>query len=590
MSCLKKISIFLVLSFFISLFIEVALFQKAFNYLFLNQSDFIKEYTISSDNFNNLSQSRKINFDKSPFISFDLNSYGYVRGIKVQISGASYSDCIRVYFSDGANSFSDSSFVRHKIKKNKKFDYIVLNKYAKRIGFGSESIARDKNIISVTVNPSIKETIKYVSWGNVLQLTLLSFLSLLFLFQRVIIISSSECIRNLFEKTNCHKIFNSYFYNAILFIVLYCYFFYYASIFASNITFDYPEKFYPIIYKLLVLLAVIRLLYIYLQKKLYFLLLSCFIVYSFNQIYLINNIFRYLLEFSLLVVACYKVPYKTILVCYLSSVGVLFVSSFLLTSFGALKNTVYFNGEFFRNSLGGIYPTDWAAYLFYLCTVTYSLIKRRLDFVLCLFLIVFIYIQYKYTKTRNTEMLMAISILMIMWFILRLPHMVNNMLFLDKIFLIFSYCSFALWACIAILLGYFYSPDDYYMSILNDLFSSRLQLVRDAFTNYDIAFLGNYMEMIGNSEIPRIGYNYLDSTYCQLLIRYGVISLVIFCTLYCLTIRNSIQQKNYKIVPCMALIALHSFTEPHYIEFFMNPFILLVFSDLSLKKEYELHV
>ena len=66
MSCLKKISIFLVLSFFISLFIEVALFQKAFNYLFLNQSDFIKEYTISSDNFNNLSQSRKINFDKSP--------------------------------------------------------------------------------------------------------------------------------------------------------------------------------------------------------------------------------------------------------------------------------------------------------------------------------------------------------------------------------------------------------------------------------------------------------------------------------------------------------------------------------------------
>ena len=584
MCCLKKIFVLFFFSFVIAFFVETAFFQKNFNYLFHDQKDLIKEYTISSANFTQLSQSRKINFDNSPFICFDLNPYGYVRGIKVQINGARHSDYIRVYFSDRDTGFSDGPFVRHKIKKNKKFDYIVLNKYAKSIGFGSESLARDKNIISVTVNPSIKETVKYVSWNNILQLTLLSFLSLLFLFQRSLLLVSSEYFCSFFKVINYFKFYNFCIYNVVLFLILYLYFFYYVSVIGTNFIFSYPDSFYFVLYRLLLTLTFFRLGLIFSEKKYFIFFLSLFFVYFFNQIFLINTNTKTIFEFMLIAIACYKIPYKLVLSSYVFSVGILFIASILFMCFGLLKNIVYFDGVFFRNSLGLTYPTDGAAYLFFLSLSIYSILKRRFDFVLCIFLLLFIFIQIKYTRTRNTEILMFLTILLIIYSFIRNPEkFFCQHSFIDRSLFFILFWSFAICACLSICLSYLYSPESPFFTFIDSLLSGRLSIVRHQLDNYDITFLGNYMDLVGVSEIQGIGYNYLDSTYCQLLIRYGLFSIIMFWVLYVFTAKSAVREKNFKIFCSMALIAIHSFTEHRYIEFFINPFVLLFFSDFSLK-------
>ena len=137
-----------------------------------------------------------------------------------------------------------------------------------------------------------------------------------------------------------------------------------------------------------------------------------------------------------------------------------------------------------------------------------------------------------------------------------------------------------------IVLSFFYKWDNNLLNKLDVFFTGRLKLANDAFKQYGIKMFGTAFEMIGRggTTVERANYNFVDSSYCLILVRYGLALLILICVIH---IWISCKGKNKILISVMALIAIHSMIEHHYLELAFNPFILIAFADISEKRKEE---
>lgn len=113
--------------------------------------------------------------------------------------------------------------------------------------------------------------------------------------------------------------------------------------------------------------------------------------------------------------------------------------------------------------------------------------------------------------------------------------------------------------------------------VANLLLTNRLSLGHDALVDPGVSILGQEFEMYSGVDCPLDLYNYVDNSFLQALIIYGLIFTVLMCMLFMKVTTKAIKNNNLPIIFGVLLVTASGFVSQHTIQIFMN-FLFLAYS------------
>ena len=329
---------------------------------------------------------------------------------------------------------------------------------------------------------------------------------------------------------------------------------------------------------LVVLLLGLRFLY-KMRVSYKYLILSILLLLSGGLVYFQTNRLNFLV-YSMLLVLLVNVDMKVVLRTYVVVVGILVVAVFLLSLVGMVPNLQYNREGVIRNSFGFIYPTDFASHCFYLFLAISYLLKDKFIWTRSLFGVLLSAFIIKYCDAR----LNALSILLATVIFIYFYYSKGKKL---KIFALFPY-SAVIFASIVTYLSYKFSWSNPFLVSVNKLITGRLALGRNAFDTFGVHLFGTRnVQFIGSGGKTEsvIGYNYVDSSYVQMLFTYGIVPVVLLIIIYVVASRKQYKDGQYLLVAILSLIAFNCMIEAFWFVPTYNIFMFLLFTTNTFSKK-----
>ena len=329
---------------------------------------------------------------------------------------------------------------------------------------------------------------------------------------------------------------------------------------------------------LVVLLLGLRFLY-KMRVSYKYLILSILLLLSGVLVYVQTNRLNFLV-YSMLLVLLVNVDMKVVLRNYVVVAGILVVGVFLLSLVGIVPNLQYNRAGVIRNSFGFIYPTDFASHCFYLFLAISYLLKDKFIWTRSLFGVLLSAFIIKYCDAR----LNALSILLATVIFIYFYYSKEKKL---KIFALFPY-SAVIFASIVTYLSYKFSWSNPFLVTVNKLITGRLALGRNAFDTFGVHLFGTRnVQFIGSGGKTEsvIGYNYVDSSYVQMLFTYGIVPVVLLIIIYVVASRKQYKDGQYLLVAILSLIAFNCMIEAFWFVPTYNIFMFLLFTTNTFSKK-----
>ena len=329
---------------------------------------------------------------------------------------------------------------------------------------------------------------------------------------------------------------------------------------------------------LVVLLLGLRFLY-KMRVSYKYLILSTLLLLSGILVYFQTHRLNFLV-YSMLLVLLVNVDMKVVLRNYVIVAGILVVGVFLLSLVGMIPNLQYNRAGVIRNSFGFIYPTDFASHCFYLFLAISYLLKDKLIWTRSLFGVLLSAFIIKYCDAR----LNALSILLATVIFIYFYYSKEKKL---KIFALFPY-SAVIFASIVTYLSYKFSWSNPFLVSVNKLITGRLALGRNAFDTFGVHLFGTRnVQFIGSGGKTEsvIGYNYVDSSYVQMLFTYGIVPVVLLIIIYVVASRKQYKDGQYLLVAILSLIAFNCMIEAFWFVPTYNIFMFLLFTTNTFSKK-----
>jgi len=329
---------------------------------------------------------------------------------------------------------------------------------------------------------------------------------------------------------------------------------------------------------LVVLLLGLRFLY-KMRVSYKYLILSILLLLSGVLVYFQTNRLNFLV-YSMLLVLLVNVDMKVVLRNYVVVAGILVVGVFLLSLVGMVPNLQYNRAGVIRNSFGFIYPTDFASHCFYLFLAISYLLKDKLIWTRTLFGFLLSAFIIKYCDAR----LNALSILLATVIFIYFYYSKGKKL---KIFALLPY-SVVVFASVVTYLSYKFSWSDPFLVSINKLITGRLALGRKAFDTFEVHLFGTRnVQFIGSGGKTEsvIGYNYVDSSYVQMLFTYGIVPVVLLIVIYVVASRKQYKDGQYLLVAILSLIAFNCMIEAFWFVPTYNIFMFLLFTTNTFSKK-----
>lgn len=252
---------------------------------------------------------------------------------------------------------------------------------------------------------------------------------------------------------------------------------------------------------------------------------------------------------------------------------------------GVIRNLAFFRGDIYRYSFGIDYPTDLAAYIFYLCLAYCYLNYQKLNWQRWLGIVLVDILMYFITNTRVD----AILILLIIPVVLLTKQPIKGKV---RKFTVSSFWYLSIIFPYAyVLLTYYFNMHNPVMHLFDKLLSGRLIYGAQGFEKYGITLFGNKiiehgwggakgLHMMQNNPF---GYFFIDSSFVRFLIINGsIIGCVVFAVLIFISIRETIRH-NYLLPAILFLVVLSSLIDQHLLEITYNPFLLSFLATVSFK-------
>ena len=329
---------------------------------------------------------------------------------------------------------------------------------------------------------------------------------------------------------------------------------------------------------LVVLLLGLRFLY-KMRVSYKYLILSILLLLSGVLVYFQTNRLNFLV-YSMLLVLLVNVDMKVVLRNYVVVAGILVVGVFLLSLAGIVPNLQYNRAGVIRNSFGFIYPTDFASHCFYLFLAFSYLLKDKFIWTRSLFGVLLSAFIIKYCDAR----LNAVSILLATVIFIYFYYSNGKKL---KMFALLPY-SAVVFASVVTYLSYKFSWSNPFLVSINKLITGRLALGRNAFDTFGVHLFGTRnVQFIGSGGKTEsvIGYNYVDSSYVQMLFTYGIVPVVILIIIYVVASRKQYKDGQYLLVAILSLIAFNCMIEAFWFVPTYNIFMFLLFTTNTFSKK-----
>ena len=329
---------------------------------------------------------------------------------------------------------------------------------------------------------------------------------------------------------------------------------------------------------LVVLLLGLRFLY-KMRVSYKYLILSILLLLSGVLVYFQTNRLNFLV-YSMLLVLLVNVDMKVVLRNYVVVAGILVVGVFLLSLVGIVPNLQYNRAGVIRNSFGFIYPTDFASHCFYLFLAISYLLKDKFIWTRSLFGVLLSAFIIKYCDAR----LNALSILLATVIFIYFYYSNGKKL---KIFALLPY-SAVVFASVVTYLSYKFSWSNPFLVSVNKLITGRLALGRNAFDTFGVHLFGTRnVQFIGSGGKTEsvIGYNYVDSSYVQMLFTYGIVPVILLIIIYVVASRKQYKDGQYLLVTILSLIAFNCMIEAFWFVPTYNIFMFLLFTTNTFSKK-----
>ena len=324
---------------------------------------------------------------------------------------------------------------------------------------------------------------------------------------------------------------------------------------------------------LFIVVLLLGLRFLYKMRVSYkYLILSILLLLSGGLVYFQTNRLNFLV-YSMLLVLLVNVDMKVVLRNYVVVAGILVVGVFLLSLIGMIPNLQYNRAGVIRNSFGFIYPTDFASHCFYLFLAISYLLKDKFIWTRSLFGVLLSAFIIKYCDAR----LNALSILLATVIFIYFYYSDGKKL---KIFALLPY-SAVVFASIVTYLSYKFSWSNPFLVSVNKLITGRLALGRNAFDTFGVHLFGTRnVQFIGSGGKTEsvIGYNYVDSSYVQMLFTYGIVPVVLLLIIYVVASRKQYKDGQYLLVAILSLIAFNCMIEAFWFVPTYNIFMFLLFT------------
>ena len=322
---------------------------------------------------------------------------------------------------------------------------------------------------------------------------------------------------------------------------------------------------------LVVLLLGLRFLY-KMRVSYKYLILSILLLLSGGLVYFQTNRLNFLV-YSMLLVLLVNVDMKVVLRNYVVVAGILVVGVFLLSLVGMVPNLQYNRAGVIRNSFGFIYPTDFASHCFYLFLAISYLLKDKFIWTRSLFGVLLSAFIIKYCDARLNAMSILLAAVIFIYF-----YYSNGKKL--KIFALLPY-SAVVFASIITYLSYKFSWSNPFLVSVNKLITGRLALGRNAFDTFGVHLFGTRnVQFIGSGGKTEsvIGYNYVDSSYVQMLFTYGIVPVVLLIIIYVVASKKQYKDGQYLLVAILSLIAFNCMIEAFWFVPTYNIFMFLLFT------------
>lgn len=281
-----------------------------------------------------------------------------------------------------------------------------------------------------------------------------------------------------------------------------------------------------------------------------------------------------------------NISFKKILEVYLVITGAGMVMAYVASMIGVIENLQYVTEKRgIRNSFGIIYPTDFAAHIFYMILIGFYLKGERLRAYHYIGAIVTAVLIYHFCNARldSVSILLTTALFGTGNIILCTRYVGRRIQRLwKKGWINISPFIMPICAMIALGLTYAYGMEtnpNGKLHELNQFSGSRLRLGWEGIQNYGIHFLGRNVEMIGYGGTTRklASYSFIDSSYINLLLRAGAIFMVAVLILYALSCRKNCHDPYFLYM--IALVSVNCIVAHHLVEPAYNPLLLAAFAE-----------
>lgn len=296
--------------------------------------------------------------------------------------------------------------------------------------------------------------------------------------------------------------------------------------------------------------------------------------------------YRFLWYTGFLIVGAKDIDFDKILKVYLVIGITIMVAAFGASQYGIIEDLEYIierSGEVHvRHSYGIVYPTDFAAHIFYLVLAAVVYMRDRLSMWervwLSLLATGFVYL----VANAQTSMLCLIGFAMLCVFERVFHKYMQN---IGKILQ---------WTPVVcaggfVGLAYNYNLKDEWIMNLNKILSGRIEISREAIYKYGIKLFGQFIPEVGNGSVVEIrpDYFFLDDSYVRILLEYGVVLFIVMLVVLVNFVRRATEKNSYLIVWALTCICVHSIMEHHLVNIAYNVMILGLFAKLIYEEQID---
>ncbi len=260
---------------------------------------------------------------------------------------------------------------------------------------------------------------------------------------------------------------------------------------------------------------------------------------------------------------------------------------------GCIPDRIYCDSNQLRHSFGIVYPTDFSAHVTFLALTGWALYGGIRIFPSLLGMASLAAFVYFFCDAKCSTIVLLLAFFAVLYWGLTEKYKEKSraadwLIKWGNQFLVWVFLFCAVLMCG---LSFFYSPTNTWMTHIDALLSTRLNLGHMAIEKYGVKLFGTAFEQIGfgggTAWSWALEYNFLDCSYVLILVRYGLMVLTALCIQYMWLEKNFIKNGQRKLAIAAALIAIHSIAEHHLPELAYNLFLLLPFANFHDNKHKE---